>query len=388
MANWASMAGASLAARRPRALTSWRLKAFALTNFNVEAQCTPSRSAIDDRPLFDTLGHTFDTDRRRTRRLDAMGTHVARTSRRCRLCDGALRQVAFGEHSRASAQRSARFDEWYGIPRTTDEAFWPSEPAATAAGASFMHIIERRKGEKSRELALYDLEERRLIEAESTGRAIAFIKRSAQARKPFYACIGPILCAFPDACRYPKFVGKTGFRDFRASLARHGRPCWREPQFRASLRSRIRDDAIRCVHQRQRSRSDLALATIVRPLARLHSSAWRSSTSSAIACSPESMSRQARVRIELVREVDSFTTLAMIAGADGARNDRPIDGSPSAFPARQIGADQTGGLPGIRRRPHRSGELAASRKFAFYDEHRDCGRRRSSSAAGSLRAHH
>jgi len=38
------------------------------------------------------------------------------------------------------------FDEWYGIPRTTDEAFWPSDHSVKAAGVPFMHFIEGRKG--------------------------------------------------------------------------------------------------------------------------------------------------------------------------------------------------------------------------------------------------
>jgi arylsulfatase len=49
------------------------------------------------------------------------------------------------------------FDEWYGIPRTTDEAFWPADHGAKAAGVPFMRILEGRKGERSRELNVYDL---------------------------------------------------------------------------------------------------------------------------------------------------------------------------------------------------------------------------------------
>jgi arylsulfatase len=55
------------------------------------------------------------------------------------------------------------FDEWYGIPRTTDEVFAPSESAAKAAGVA----LEGKKGEKSRELQVYDLEQRRLIDIAS-----------------------------------------------------------------------------------------------------------------------------------------------------------------------------------------------------------------------------
>jgi len=81
------------------------------------------------------------------------------------------------------------FDEWYGIPRTTDEAFWPSEPQAEAAGVPFEHIMEGRKGEKSRELQAYDLERRRMIDAEITTRTIDFMKRNVQSGKPFYTYI-------------------------------------------------------------------------------------------------------------------------------------------------------------------------------------------------------
>src|SRR5262249_56207240 len=48
------------------------------------------------------------------------------------------------------------FDEWFGIPRTTDEAFWPNNPAAKAAAVRFTHMIEGRKGQSSRQLAVGD----------------------------------------------------------------------------------------------------------------------------------------------------------------------------------------------------------------------------------------
>jgi arylsulfatase len=110
------------------------------------------------------------------------------------------------------------FDEWYGIPRTTDEAFWPSEPAAKAAGVAYTHIMEGRKGEKSRELEVYDLDQRRLIDAEITRRTIDFMTRSVRAGKPFYAYVPFTLVHFPTLPN-PKFVGKTGFGEFPDALA-------------------------------------------------------------------------------------------------------------------------------------------------------------------------
>jgi hypothetical protein len=47
--------------------------------------------------------------------------------------------------------------------------------------------MEGRKGEKRRALAVYDLEQRRLIDAEIIRRTIDFMNRSVGVGKPFYA---------------------------------------------------------------------------------------------------------------------------------------------------------------------------------------------------------
>jgi arylsulfatase A-like enzyme len=44
-----------------------------LTNFNVEAQCTPSRSALMTGALCDPLWYALSADRRRARGTNAMG---------------------------------------------------------------------------------------------------------------------------------------------------------------------------------------------------------------------------------------------------------------------------------------------------------------------------
>jgi arylsulfatase len=110
------------------------------------------------------------------------------------------------------------FDEWYGIPRTTDEALWPSNPAAQAAGVEWEHVMEGRKGEKSRELAVYDLEQRRQIDTELAHRTIDFMERSVAAGKPFYAYVPFTLVHFPTLPSRA-FAGKTGHGDFPDALA-------------------------------------------------------------------------------------------------------------------------------------------------------------------------
>jgi arylsulfatase A-like enzyme len=119
-----------------------------LLNYNVEAQCTPSRSALmtgrfsirsgtHSVPIGGGLEGMTQWEITIAEKLSAAGYATA----------------AFGKWHLGSNQgrlpNDQGFDEWYGIPRTTDEAFWPSSPAAKEAGAEFEHIMEGRKGEKS-----------------------------------------------------------------------------------------------------------------------------------------------------------------------------------------------------------------------------------------------
>lgn len=110
------------------------------------------------------------------------------------------------------------FDEWFGIPRTTDEALWPSAPGWSPDIMPPEKIMEGWKGEKSRELAIYDIEQRRLIDAEITRRSVDFIKRQAKLGKPFFAYVAltqPHLPTEPN----PAFKGKTGNGDWADMLA-------------------------------------------------------------------------------------------------------------------------------------------------------------------------
>src|SRR5262249_9204148 len=138
-----------------------------LTNFNVEAQCTPSRSAI--------MTGRFSI-RSGTHSVPIVGGLDGLTQWEVTIAEvlssAGYATAAFGKWHVGSVggrlPNDQGFDEWYGIPRTTDEAFWPSEPAAKSANVEFEHIMEGRKGEKSRELAVYGLDQRRLIDAEIT----------------------------------------------------------------------------------------------------------------------------------------------------------------------------------------------------------------------------
>src|SRR5208283_3408272 len=110
------------------------------------------------------------------------------------------------------------FDEWYGIPRTTDESLWSSSPGWSTAIVPLEKIMEGKKGEKSVALKDYDIVQRRLIDAEITKRSVSFMERQAKAGKPFfmYVCLTqPHLPTLPN----PAFAGKTGNGDWADMLA-------------------------------------------------------------------------------------------------------------------------------------------------------------------------
>src|SRR5437762_2958391 len=188
-----------------------------LLNFNVEAQCTPSRSAI--------LTGRFSI-RSGTHSVPIGGGLEGLTQWEVTIAEllssAGYTTAHFGKWHLGSEQgrlpNDQGFDEWYGIPRTTDEVFMPSESAAKAAGGAFEHIMEGKKGEKSRELHVYDLEQRRLIDTEITRRTVDFMKRNAQSGKPFYAYV-PFTQVHYPTLPHPDFAGKTGHGDFADVLA-------------------------------------------------------------------------------------------------------------------------------------------------------------------------
>jgi arylsulfatase len=188
-----------------------------LTNFNVEAQCTPSRSAIMTGRFPIRSGTHSIPIGGGAEGLVQWEVTIAK------LLSGAGYATAhFGKWHLGSEDgrlpNDQGFDEWYGIPRTTDESLWPSDPSAKAAGVAFTRIMEGRKGEKSRALQVYDLEQRRLIDAAITRRTIDFMTRSVRAGTPFYAYVPFTLVHFPTLPN-PSFAGRTGYGDFPDSLA-------------------------------------------------------------------------------------------------------------------------------------------------------------------------
>jgi arylsulfatase len=337
-----------------------------LTNFNVEAQCTPSRSAIlTGRFAIRSGTHSVPLPGQ----LDGLTQWEVTLAET--LSDAGYATGAFGKWHLGSSQgrlpNAQGFDEWYGIPRTTDESMFPSQPGARAAGVPFMHTMEGRKGEQSRELVVYDLEERRKIDGEITRRTIDFMRRAVQARKPFYAFV-PFTLVHVPALPNQKFAGTTGFGDFADALAEM------DANVGALLDAveelRVRDNTIVVFTSDNGPDSTFPSQGTSGPWRGYYFTHMEGSLRTPFIMRWPGHVPAGRVSNEIVHEVDTFTTFARMAGA-AVPQDRPIDG-----------VDQTDFFTGKSERSAREGfpvfvadRLEAVKwktwKMAFYEEQRD-----------------
>src|SRR5262245_46125706 len=188
-----------------------------LLNYNVEAQCTPSRSAL--------MTGRFSM-RSGTMRVNRGGALYGLTQWEITLAELLSGQgyatAHFGKWHLGSTEgrfpTNQGFDEWFGIPNSTSVAPWTSAVGYDPQVAPLPYILEGRKGEPTRKVEVYDLKARRKIDTEITRRAIDFIQRNAQANRPFYAYVPFTLVHFPTL-PHPDFAGRTGYGDFADSLA-------------------------------------------------------------------------------------------------------------------------------------------------------------------------
>jgi arylsulfatase A-like enzyme len=315
-----------------------------LTNFNVEAQCTPSRSAIMTGRFAIRSGTYTIPIGGGLDGLTQWEVTIAELLSSVGYATGAFGKWHLGSTD-GRLPNDQGFDEWYGIPRTTDEAFWPSEPTAKAANAEPEQIMTGRKGEKSRAIGIYDLTQRQLIDTEITRRAIDFMKRSVSAGKPFYAYVPFTLVHFPTLPS-PAFTGKTGFGDFPDSLAEMDAHVGEILDAIDNLGIRentivifTSDNGPEATWPWQGSsglwrgyyfthmEGSLRVPFIIRWPGRIPAG---------------------RVSNEIVHEVDTFTTLAAIAGASIPR-DRPI--GPIHFSAGEVASIEPRRVPGFRGGP-------------------------------------
>jgi arylsulfatase len=187
-----------------------------LQNFNVEPQCTPTRSA-------------FMTGRRPIRSgttrvvwgmlygLTNWEITMAELFKEAGYTTGMYGKWHIGDIP-GRFPTDQGFDEWYGVANTTDEAEYSSQFQYDPKIATKPMIVKAKKGEIPKDVKAYDLTSRRTIDSELVEHASDFMERQVKSKKPFFAFI-PFTQPHLPTIPHPDFDGKTGNGDYADVLA-------------------------------------------------------------------------------------------------------------------------------------------------------------------------
>ena len=179
-----------------------------LTNFNVEVQCTPSRSAIMTGRYAIRSGNGIAPLGEGVYGLVQWEVTMAEM-----LSDAGYSTGMFGKwhlgRTEGRFPTDQGFDEWYGVPNSTDESAYTALQGFAESGVEESFVMEARKGEKPNKVRPYRLDYRPLIDGDLTEKAIDFMTRESKDGKPFFLYLPYTATHYPTR-PHPDFAGKTG----------------------------------------------------------------------------------------------------------------------------------------------------------------------------------
>ena len=187
-----------------------------LQNFNVEPQCTPTRSA-------------FMTGRRPIRSgttrvvwgmlygLTNWEITMAELFKEAGYATGMYGKWHIGDVP-GRYPTDQGFDEWYGVANTTDEAEYSSQFQFDPEAGTNPVIVKANKNETPKVVKRYNLASRRTIDSELVEHATAFMEKQVKNEQPFFAFI-PFTQPHLPTLPHPDFDGKTGNGHYADVLA-------------------------------------------------------------------------------------------------------------------------------------------------------------------------
>jgi arylsulfatase len=179
-----------------------------LTNFNVEVQCTPSRSALMTGRYAIRSGNGTVPLGEGVYGLVQWEVTMAEM-----LADAGYATGMFGKwhlgRTEGRFPTDQGFQEWYGVPNSTDESVYSSLQDFAESGVAETWVMDGKKGSVPAKVRPYRLDYRPLIDRDLTDRAIDFMERQAKADMPFFVYLPYTATHFPTM-PHPDFVGKSG----------------------------------------------------------------------------------------------------------------------------------------------------------------------------------
>jgi arylsulfatase len=292
-----------------------------LTNFNVESDCVPTRSALM------TGRHPI-----RTGALQSVpaGLPQGLTPWEITLAELLSAQgYATAIHGKWHlGDRAGRyphergFDEWYGIPRTTNESMFTASPGFDPKVIPLPYVMEGRRGEAAKNAAVYDLGLRRKIDSQLIERACDFMQRSVTAGKPFFSYI-PLTQLHYPTLPHRDFEGRTGAGDFADSMAEMDHNVSQVIVFIEQLG--IRENTVLIFASDNGPEFRRPWRGTAGPWSGTYHTAMEGALRVPFMLRWPGRVPPGKVSDEIVHVTDLYTTLSRIAGAR-VPDDRPIDG--------------------------------------------------------------
>lgn len=110
------------------------------------------------------------------------------------------------------------FDDWYGLPRTSNESMFTSSRTYDPDIVGLPYIMEGKKGGTSSKVKIFDEDTRRTIDGELIDKTIDFMAEQTKAGTPFFAYVPITQMHFPNL-PHPDFIGATEHGEMADSLA-------------------------------------------------------------------------------------------------------------------------------------------------------------------------
>ncbi len=206
--------GAIRGAPTPR-IDALALEGTRFLNFNVESDCVPTRSALMTGRHPIRTGAIQSVPAGLPQGIIPWEKTIAEL-----FSDAGYATAMYGKWHLGDKEgrypKDKGFDEWYGIPRTTNESMFFDSIGYDESIVEPPYVMEGTKGKPAEKRELYDLEMRRKIDAELTKRSCEFIKRNAN-KKPFFLYVPLTQLHFPTL-PHREFEGASKHGDFADSL--------------------------------------------------------------------------------------------------------------------------------------------------------------------------
>ncbi|OGU02777.1 MAG: hypothetical protein A2W29_07030, partial [Gemmatimonadetes bacterium RBG_16_66_8] len=182
-----------------------------LTNFNVEFSCVVSRAALL------TGRHAVRTGAVQASGMTLWEVTLAEALKPLGYATGLFGKWHLGGYDWLGKREPTNqgFDEWFGIPLSSNEAQMSTSPLPANAEPQ---IWEGKAGQAATRVRPFNIETRPLLDREAAERGIAFMERAVRENRSFFFYYPATQIHFP-ALPHPDFAGKTGAGDLGDAMA-------------------------------------------------------------------------------------------------------------------------------------------------------------------------